>query len=295
MDSNQSGIFRLYDSIRITNVHRTIPFTKLSATCNDFILIDNREKIFKGDEVELFHRLCQRRTGIGADGILLIEKNPTRDFTMRYFNADGCESEMCGNGARATAYYAFQRKLAQDTMDFDVSQELYHAVVSGNTVRLRMRKPFDLNLTPKVLDEPVRHAHDKPRMIEGGFVNTGVPHYVIFVDEVDELNVVELGRKYRHHNFFAPAGTNVNFVKIAGASHLQMRTYERGVEDETLACGTGTIAAAVLAHLQKKMPFPIAVTTRGGELTVYGDASLENLKLEGEVQEIFTGQFTLDK
>ena len=264
-----------------------IPFTKLSATGNDFILIDNREKIFSGNEVELFNHLCQRRTGIGADGILLIEKNPSRDFTMRYFNADGCESEMCGNGARATAYYAFQRKLAQNTMDFDVSQEVYRAVVSGKTVRLRMRKPFGLNLTPNVLDEK--------GMAEGGFVNTGVPHYVIFVDDVDLVDVVELGRKYRYHNFFAPAGTNVNFVKVLGPSHLQMRTYERGVEDETLACGTGTVASAVIAHLQKKMPFPIAVTTRGGELMVYGDPSLENLELEGEVQEVFTGQFTLDK
>jgi len=273
----------------------TIHFTKLSATGNDFILIDNRENIFWGNETALFNRLCQRRTGIGADGILLIEKNPSRDFTMRYFNADGCESEMCGNGARATAYYAFQRRLAPQTMDFDVSQELYRAVVSENTVRLRMRKPFDLQLSPNVLDEPVRQAHDKPRMIEGGFVNTGVPHYVIFVDAVDHLDVVELGRKYRHHDFFKPSGTNVNFVKVLGPSHLQMRTYERGVEDETLACGTGTIAAAVIAHLQKKMKFPISVTTRGGELMVYGDPSLENLELEGEVQEVFTGQFTLEK
>ncbi len=263
-----------------------IPFTKLSATGNDFILIDNREKIFTGDEVELFNRLCQRRTSIGADGILLIEKNPSRDFTMRYFNADGCESEMCGNGARATAYYAFQRKLVQNTMDFEVSQEPYHAVVSGKTVRLRMRKPFDLQLTPGVLDQA--------EMVEGGFVNTGVPHYVIFVDNVDEVNVTELGRKYRSHAFFKPTGTNVNFVRVAGASHFQMRTYERGVEDETLACGTGTVASAVIAHLQKKMPFPIAVTTRGGELVVYGDASFENLELEGEVQEVFTGQFVFD-
>ena len=271
-----------------------IHFTKLSATGNDFILIDNREKAFSGNEVALFHQLCQRRTGIGADGILLIEKNPSRDFTMRYFNADGCESEMCGNGARATAYYAFQRHLAPQTMDFDVSQELYRAVITGKSARLRMRKPFDLNLTPKVLDESVRQAHDKPGMIEGGFVNTGVPHYVIFVDDVDHLDVIELGKKYRYHHFFATTGTNVNFVKIAGASHLQMRTYERGVEDETLACGTGTVASAVIAHLQKKMKFPIAVTTRGGELMVYGDPSLENIELEGEVREVFTGQFVVE-
>jgi diaminopimelate epimerase len=268
-------------------VLRNIPFTKLSATGNDFILIDNREKIFTGNEVALFHQLCQRRTGIGADGILLIEKNPARDFTMRYFNADGCESEMCGNGARATAYFAFRRKLAPQKMDFEVFRQDYHALVTGKTVRLRMRKPTGLQITPGILAEA--------GMSEGGFINTGVPHYVIFVDDVERVDVVGLGRKYRHHAFFAPAGANVNFVKVLGASHLQMRTYERGVEDETLACGTGTVAAAVIAHLQKQIAFPMSVTTRGGELKVYGDPSLENLELEGEVQEVFAGQFTLDE
>jgi diaminopimelate epimerase len=264
-----------------------IPFTKLSATGNDFILIDNREKIFTGNEVALFNQLCQRRTGIGADGILLIEKNPACDFTMRYFNADGCESEMCGNGARATAYFAFQHRLAPQNMDFEVSQQLYRAVVTGTTVRLRMRKPAGLQLSPGVLTEP--------GMTEGGFVNTGVPHYVIFAEDVERADVVGLGRKYRRHTFFAPAGTNVNFVKILGPSRLQMRTYERGVEDETLACGTGTVAAAVIAHLQKHTPFPIAVTAPGGALMVHGDDSLEQLELEGEVTEVFTGQFVLDK
>lgn len=262
---------------------QSVQFTKLSATGNDFILIDNREMIFAGNETGLFHRLCQRRTGIGADGILLIEKNPVYDFTMRYFNADGCESEMCGNGARATAYYAATRHLAPAEMKFAVHGELYRAVVRGNTVRLRLRNPFGLELNPGVLDEPGVH--------EGGFVNTGVPHYVIFVDDVEHTPVAELGKKYRHHAFFASAGTNVDFVKVHGPSHLQLRTYERGVEEETLACGTGAVASAVIAHLQHQVAFPIRVTTRGGELLVHGDASLENIELEGAVRETFTGQF----
>lgn len=262
-----------------TSVH----FTKLSATGNDFILIDNREMIFAGNEVALFHQLCQRRTGIGADGILLIEKNPSCDFTMRYFNADGRESEMCGNGARATAYYAFQRGLAPAEMSFEVHREAYRATVRGHTVRLRLRKPFGLQLKPGILDEV--------GMTEGGFIDTGVPHYVIFVDDVEHTPVAELGKKYRHHAFFAPAGTNVNFVKVQSPSRLQLRTYERGVEAETLACGTGSVASAVIAHLQKQMSFPMVVITRGGELMVYGDPSLENLELEGAVRETFTGQF----
>jgi len=231
-----------------------IPFTKLSATGNDFILIDNREGLLRGDEAALFQRLCQRRTGIGADGILLIEKNPSCDFTMRYFNADGGESEMCGNGARATAYFAFHRRLAQPIMDFEVWRQPYRATVAGRTVRLRMRKPFGLKLNPGVLEET--------DMREGGFINTGVPHYVIFVDDLESAPVIALGRKYRHHDLFKPAGTNVNFVKMIGRSRLQLRTYERGVEEETLACGTGTVASAVVAHLQKQITFPVAVTTR---------------------------------
>jgi len=263
-----------------------IHFTKLSATGNDFILVDNREVIFLGNEVRLFRRLCERRTGIGADGILLIENNPSRDFTMRYFNADGCESEMCGNGARATAYFAFRSGMAEATMSFEVSHEPYEAVVRDRTVRLHMRKPHGLRLQPGVLEDA--------GMTEGGVVNTGVPHYVLFVDEVDRVPVLELGRKYRHHPRFAPAGTNVNFVQLTGPSQFKLRTFERGVEDETLACGTGTVASAVILHLKRQVPFPFSVSTRGGALRVQGDPSFENLELEGEVQEVFSGQFTLE-
>lgn len=280
-----------------------IRFTKLSATGNDFILFDNRDNLFRGDEEKLFRTLCTRRVAIGADGILLIEKprvqstKPTAlspqpyalsppHFTMRYFNRDGRESEMCGNGARACAYYAFQHGLAPAEMQFEVSGDLYHAVVSGKKVRLRMQKPRDLNLIP--------HALEDTGMEEGGYVNTGVPHYVLFVPDVEQVDVAKLGVKYRHHPAFQPAGTNVNFVSIVGTSDLHLRTYERGVEEETLACGTGTVASAVIAHLQKQMPFPIQVTTRGGELIVFGDPEFKKLELEGEVRLVYYGEFELE-
>jgi diaminopimelate epimerase len=205
---------------------------------------------------------------------------------MRYFNRDGSESEMCGNGARACAYYAFHRQLAPAEMQFEVSGDLYHAVVSGKKVRLHMQKPWDLNLTPQALEDA--------GMEEGGYVNTGVPHYVLFVPDVDQIDVAKLGVKYRRHQAFQPAGTNVNFVSVAGKSNLYLRTYERGVEEETLACGTGTVASAVIAHLQKRMPFPIHVTTRGGELTVYGDPEFRELEMEGEVQLVYDGEFELE-
>jgi len=280
-----------------------VRFAKLSATGNDFILFDNRENLFRGDEERLFRTLCTRRVAIGADGILLIEQSakriahsgrepsalsplPSALFTMRYFNRDGRESEMCGNGARASAYYALHHGLAPAEMQFEVSGDLYHAVVTGNRVRLRMQKPWDLDLTPRALEED--------RLEEGGYVNTGVPHYVLFTPDVEQVDVAGLGVKYRHHAKFQPAGTNVNFVAIDRASHFCLRTYERGVEEETLACGTGTVAAAVFAHLKKQMPFPIHVTTRGGELTVYGDAPLEKLELEGDVRLVYNGEFELN-
>jgi len=271
----------------------SIQFTKLSATGNDFILFDNRAGFFRGDEEQLFRTLCTRRVAIGADGILLIE-NPRPSslrftdlrFTMRYFNRDGRESEMCGNGARAAAYYAFRHHLAPAEMQFEVSGDLYHAVVAGNKVRLRMQKPRHLNLTP--------HAGlENAGMEEGGFINTGVPHYVLFVRDIDQVDTLKIGMKYRHHPAFQPAGTNVNFVAVGKPSHLQLRTYERGVEEETLACGTGAVASAVLAHLKKHMPFPIHLTTRGGDLTVYGDDKLEKLELEGEVRLVYHGEFDL--
>jgi diaminopimelate epimerase len=287
-----------------------IRFTKLSATGNDFILFDNRDGIFRGGEEELFRTLCTRRLAIGADGILLIGprakgggvraegREPRADatpppsalrpplFTMRYFNRDGRESEMCGNGARACAYYAFRRGIAPAEMQFEVSGDLYHAAVSGKKVRLRMQKPRDLNLTP--------HALEDAGIEEGGYVNTGVPHYVLFVPDVDQVDVAKLGVKYRHHPAFQPAGTNVNFGSIVGTSSLYLRTYERGVEEETLACGTGTVASAVIAHLQKRMPFPIHVTTHGGELTVYSDPEFKKLELEGEVRLVYDGEFELE-
>ncbi len=270
-----------------------IRFTKFSATGNDFILFDNRDNLFRGDEENLFRTLCTRRVAIGADGILLVE-NPRPSslrltnlrFTMRYFNRDGRESEMCGNGARACAFYAFHHGLAPAEMQFEVSGDLYHAAVSGKKVRLRMQKPWDLNLTP--------HALEDAGMAEGGYVNTGVPHYVLFVADVDRVDVAKLGVKYRRHSAFQPAGTNVNFVSIVGNSNLHLRTYERGVEEETLACGTGTVASAVITHLQKQIPFPIHVTTRGGELTVYGDPDFKKLELEGEVRLVYDGEFELE-
>ena len=268
-----------------------ISFFKYSATGNDFILIDNRARRFTGAEPRVFFDLCARKTGVGADGMLLIEtpRHPDCVFTMRYFNRDGRESEMCGNGARASAYHAATQGLAGPRMQFEVSGEAYHAEVSQSRVRLRMQEPRDLRLQVQVL--PALGTPFALRMTEGGYVNTGVPHVVLFTEAVDRVDVAQLGRKVRHHPAFAPAGTNANFVEISGDSCLKIRTYERGVEEETLACGTGAVASALLAHQVHGMNFPIRLLTPGGELVVSREAHSNRLQLEGLVKRVFTGEF----
>ncbi len=341
-----------------------IPFYKYSATGNDFILLDNRKRQFRGDETALFEKLCARKTGIGADGILLIEtpRRPDCDFTMRYFNRDGRESEMCGNGARASAFHAATTRLAAGAMRFEVSGDVYHAWVEDEEVRLLMQTPRDLRVRPGVVsffnkkDDAPHHSHleggvaqyhkqealqtqsdtpltplkggiadesflNSPReggqggvdgqaeiqtksdtplkggfhVEEGGFVNTGVPHYVLFVANVDAINVDALGRELRHHPAFAPAGTNVNFVERLAPSRVKLRTYERGVEEETLACGTGATATALFTHLIHGDAFPINIQTCGGEIIVSRDAATERFVLQGQVERVFTGEFELCK
>ncbi len=284
-----------------------VPFFKYSATGNDFILLDNREQKFHGNEVALFESLCARKTGVGADGILLIE-NPRRTecaFTMRYFNRDGRESEMCGNGARASAYHAATTQLAPAEMRFEVSGDIYEASVAGEQVSLRMQTPRDLRLKPGVISAieksntpraPLEGGilkMEEIKLEEGGFVNTGVPHYVLFAANIDQLNVTAMGRELRHHPAFAPAGTNVNFVEVLAGSQVKLRTYERGVEEETLACGTGATAAALIAHLQHGLAFPIHLQACGGELVVRRDPKTERLVLQGQVKRVFIGEFEL--
>ena len=280
-----------------------IPFFKYSATGNDFILFDNRSRIFFGNETALFEKLCARKTGIGADGILLIEKPRVAncDFTMRYFNRDGRESEMCGNGARASAFHAANTQLAPNPMRFDVSGDVYHAWIGGAEVRLLMQTPWDLRIKPGVVapnNSPLEGGIINGKgvaFIEGGFVNTGVPHYVLFVSNVDQIDVEAIGRELRHHAAFAPAGTNVNFVERLAPSRVKLRTYERGVEEETLACGTGATATALFTHLLYDDTFPIDIQTCGGKITVSRDVATERFLLHGQVERVFIGEFELCK
>ncbi len=259
-----------------------LKFTKLSATGNDFILFDNRQKMLTGEEHDFFRQLCQRRTGVGADGILLIEPSEIFNFSMRYFNSDGFLGEMCGNGARAAAFYAFTQKIASADVTFDVLGVPYHAFINSNWVKLFMPPPVEIKEYPGVLDES--------EFDEGGYLNVGVPHYVIFVPDVERVEVLTIGRKYRYHQAFAPWGTNTNFVQLVDKNSLKIRTYERGVEEETLACGTGTISSAVLAHRQKGLQLPLTVLAKGGLLRVDFDEDLTEIKLEGQVNIVYQAE-----
>ena len=260
----------------------SLKFTKLSATGNDFILFDNREGKLSGNEHEFFHQICQRRQSIGADGILLIEKSDQNHFSLRYFNSDGHIGEMCGNGARAAAYYAHTHQLAPAEAQFEVLGVVYRAFVDDNWVKLVMPPPIEIREYPGVVEED--------DFQEGGYLNVGVPHYVLFVTDVDKIDVEKIGRKYRYHKSFQPWGTNTNFVQIIDNENLKMRTYERGVEEETLACGTGTISSAILARLQKNIDLPVTIQAPGGLLRVDFDNDMTKILLEGQAKIVYFGE-----
>lgn len=258
-----------------------ITFYKYSATGNDFILFDNRAGHFTGQEVDFFREICQRRTAVGADGVLLIENSSEHDFRMRYFNADGSEAT-CGNGARSAAHFAFHHRIAASDMTFTVGGEVYSAQVNDQAVKLKMSAAREVNIDVHVVEEA--------GFEEGGFVNTGVPHFVLFCENLEQVDVNKIGRQYRRHVRFQPAGANVNFVQIVSITKIKLRTYERGVEEETLSCGTGCLASAFLAQLAGRTKLPTEVVTRGGTLLVALDPRDKRLLLTGNVALIYEGK-----
>lgn len=256
-------------------------FTKLSGLGNDFILFDNREGQFTGDERDFFRQICQRRVSIGADGVILLEKSKAANFKYRHYNADGSYAEMCGNGARSVCYYAFLNQIAPSHLTFEINNTINEAWIEDDQVRLKLPPPEEIMTSLDIVKES--------ELEEGGFVRVGVPHLVIFVDEINQLDVFQIGRHYRNHPFFKD-GANVNFVKIIDANTIKIRTYERGVENETLACGTGSVAAAIIYHATQKAEPPIIVKNTGGDLIVNWDESFNPLFLQGKVKIVYYGE-----
>jgi diaminopimelate epimerase len=268
-----------------------ISFTKMSGTGNDFIVVDHRRALIAVSEQPDFARkVCRRMFSVGADGLILIEESGTADFSWRFYNADGSVAEMCGNGARCAARYAFMNKIAGPKMTFATLAGIIEAEVldGSETVRLRMTPPSDFRLGLKLGLGGIER--------EVFFVNTGVPHAVIFVDD-DDIPVREWGREVRYHPLFQPAGSNANFVRHLRGGELQVRTYERGVEDETRACGTGAVAAALTDAVLGRAKSPVRCITSGGEtLTVLFDLKegpkMDNVFLQGPARVIYQGELT---
>ncbi len=260
-------------------------FTKMNGAGNDFILIDNRMGDVRLDRSQIA-QLCDRHRGIGADGVLLLEKPGNRaDFRMRYFNADGGEAEMCGNGARCFARFANKVAAAKEKISFETQAGLISAELKGDSVTLGMTEPADLRLHLELgIAGENKTVH---------FINSGVPHVVIPVVNIEDVDVRHEGAAVRYHKIFSPSGTNVNFMEKRGAKKIAIRTYERGVEDETLACGTGIVASALIFGATEGCHGPITVLPRGGDELQVGFETVAgrfcNVTLTGPAQFVFEG------
>lgn len=266
----------------------TLNFTKMNGAGNDFVVIDNRalDQNLTREQIAL---LCDRHRGVGADGLLAVEPaEKGADVKFRYYNADGGEAEMCGNGARCFGRYT-ARLLGGDknTLTFETIAGTLAAELIGTEVRIDMSDPIGLEMDSPV--ESVAPVHN---------LNTGVPHAVVFVDDLKSLDVVKAGAAIRYHAHYEPNGTNANFVGVLAPDHLAVRTYERGVEGETLACGTGITACALLHHLLTGSPSPIKIDVEGGETLSIGfqsnpDKKFTRVTLTGPADFVFDGQITI--
>jgi diaminopimelate epimerase len=261
-----------------------IEFYKMTGGGNDFILIDNREGRFDIDALRpAVTQLCRRKFSVGADGLIVLEHSQKAHFRWHFFNADGSEAEMCGNGGRCAARLAHVLGMAPSDLTFETAAGIIKAQVKGTVVKLTLPPPSDMRLG---LALPIGEEE-----ISVDFINTGVPHTVIFAPDLDEADVVGVGRKIRFHEAFQPAGTNADFIQVTDST-IRIRTYERGVENETLACGTGAVAAALIAGLRGLTTSPTTVIPRSGEaLTIYYERTnkIQEVFLEGEVRMIYHG------
>ena len=270
-----------------------IAFEKMNGTGNDFVIIDNRSlEIPTEIQPDLARKICRRMFSIGADGLIFIEKSNVADFRWNFYNADGSVAEMCGNGSRCAARFAYRHKIADKKMKLETLAGIVEAEIceEDDVVRVKMTQPFDFRFDISLKLGEQEYA--------AAYVNTGVPHVVIFVDD-DDIPVKKWGRKVRFHEMFEPKGANVNFVNLMPDGKLKVRTYERGVEDETMACGTGSVASALFAALLKGMDSPVEVITTGGDMLtilfeLYDGPVAENIYLQGPTRLICAGNLTAE-
>jgi diaminopimelate epimerase len=258
-------------------------FYKYQGTGNDFVILDNRKGLYSNLTTEQIHGLCDRRYGIGADGLMLLNKKDGYDFEMKYFNADGRESSMCGNGGRCLVKFAYHIGIHKNTYNFHAVDGDHEAEIDlDGTVSLKMRDV------------------DEVRTVNGDFIlNTGSPHYIKMVNGLDKVDVFKNGRSIRNSELFKKDGINVNFVEQLTDDEIAVRTYERGVEDETFSCGTGVTAAALACYHNETGFNDVVVNTKGGKLNVEydrvdGDQYI-NIWLSGPAEKVFEGDMELDE
>jgi diaminopimelate epimerase len=273
-----------------------LKFFKMNGAGNDFIIVDNRDlSLTKELDTDTIAALCDRHRGIGADGLLAVEPaQKGADFRFRYYNADGGEAEMCGNGARCFGRFtAHLGEIVLKKVTFETIAGTLAAEMIGEDVRIAMSEPKDLKLNTEAKVEGLDAALH--------FVNTGVPHVVSFLENaeaLDNFDVYNNGSAIRNHAAFAPAGTNANFAAVLAPDHISIRTYERGVEDETLACGTGMVASALVHHLLTGAPSPIKVDVEGGDtleigFVKTGEQTFTKVTLTGPADFVFEGEIDI--
>lgn len=262
-----------------------LKFWKMSGSGNDFIIIDNRNLTFPKNNVRDFiSKICKRSLSVGADGVIFIEPSNIVDFKWDFYNSDGSTAEMCGNGSRCAVRYCYLNGITGKKVQFETLAGIIEAEITEDTrVKVKLTNPIDY--------KPELDIKLSDTTFQAGFVNTGVPHVVIETDNIDNLDITKYGREIRFHENFSPKGTNVNFCKVLKDNLVKIRTYERGVEGETLACGTGSAAVAYILNKKNKVKTPVNLITSGGmELIIHvmGD----DLYLEGEARVIYKGELT---
>lgn len=263
---------------------KTITFYKYQGTGNDFVMIDNRTNFFPKDNVKLINFLCDRRFGVGGDGLILLEHDATTEFKMVYYNADGNESTMCGNGGRCIVAFANDLGVVNTKTTFNAIDGLHHAEIKEeHTIALQM---IDVDKNSIEVTDA------------SSFLFTGSPHHVEQVANLEKFKVFDTGKEIRYSNQYQPGGTNVNFVEPVKENHYRIRTYERGVEDETLSCGTGATAVALaMYHTKQASATKIAIDVEGGnlEISFKEDATkYYNIHLVGPAKQVFKGEISID-
>ncbi len=264
---------------------KKIAFWKMAGAGNDFILIDGRRRRFKAEK-SFIKKICTRSLSLGADGVIVIAESKTADFRVRFYNSDGSISRFCGNGSRCASRYAFLRGIAGKALSFEGDDGIHHAMVRGGLVRVSV-----LDVARAIIPEVVT---TEDTSWSGALINTGVPHFVIERPDIERIDMDVFGKAIRYHTQFRPSGVNVDCIRYENDGSITIRTYERGVERETLSCGSGCTAAAVYASIVKNAASPLTFHTRSHiDLRVFfkkSEGNVKSLFLEGDARIVCRGE-----